>query len=175
MDKSPQSNSTPNATSITTTKPTGSFQFPDLNGVKTPGEINRKGRILRLQEDKLHGEFVFTEKTFLSALQHYASFDILTFTIASIPLFSSRHIKRLIYGVGNPPTNTKASIQLTHTHAKIWICYHRMPHHVPDVYLGSANATDMTLLELVVKTNAVQARELTKYFDLLWEDNYKTK
>jgi hypothetical protein len=50
-----------------------------------------------------------------------------------------------------------------------------MPHHVPDVYLGSANATDMTLLELVVKTNAVQARELTKYFDLLWEDNYKTK
>jgi hypothetical protein len=77
--------------------------------------------------------------------------------------------------VGTPPIGTEAAVQLSHTHAKIWICYHKILHHTPDVYLGSANATDMTILDLMIKVNAPQARELITYFDELWHANTKLK
>jgi hypothetical protein len=141
--------------------------------VKTPKEINRVTLALRRHERELQTECIFTEATFASALYLYACFDVLTYSISSSALFKNRPIRRLIYGVGSPPVSTEASIQLSHTHAKLWICYNTKPGCPPDVYIGSANATDMTLLELIIKVNSPQARMLVEYFNLLWKANYK--
>lgn len=116
-------------------------------------------------------ECIFTEQTFLRELHSYHSFDILTYTVMSFRLFKFHPIRRLIYGVGNPPVDTKRSIQLSHTHAKLWLCYRTEKDLTPDVFVGSANATDMTILDLMIKVNSRQANTLIGYFNLLWNIN----
>jgi hypothetical protein len=136
-------------------------------------EINRASLAVLKHERNLQNDGIYTEHTFLTTLHLYASFDILTYSVAPFKIFVRHPIKRLIYSVGTPPMATELSVQLTHTHAKLWICYNTRPNTPPDVYVGSANATDMTLLDLLIKANYRQSKVLVEYFDLLWKSNYK--
>lgn len=120
-------------------------------------------------------ECIFTEDRFAQALYNYSHFDVITYSVMGFDIFLRRPIKRLIYGVGTPPITTLCHVQVTHCHAKLWLCYNTKPNCPPDVYVGSANATDMTILDLMIKVNSRQAATLIGYFNLLWNINYKTK
>jgi hypothetical protein len=172
MDPSKKSPSTPPATAKENALTTSSSLFPDLNKVSLPKPLQRHEVLkIRKMEDEMQTEFIFTEQNFLRELYRYHSFDILTYTIMSFHLFRLHPIRRLIYGVGKPPLATKNSVQLSHTHAKLWICYRTEKDLVPDVFVGSANATDMTILDLMIKVNSRQAKTLIGYFNLLWNIN----
>jgi hypothetical protein len=176
MDPSKKSRSTPNVTAIPTELTTSSSLFPDLNKVLVPRQIKRHESLaIKQMEHDMQTEFLFTEQTFLERLHYYHSFDILTYSVMSFRVFRLHPIRRLIYGVGNPPLATKASVQLSHTHAKLWICYRDEKDNTPDVFVGSANATDMTILDLMVKVNSRQAKTLIGYFNLLWNINNEKK
>jgi len=177
MDPSKKSSTTPPVTS-TPTAPIGnsSALFPNLNHVKTPKPLLRhESPRVRKMEAEMQEEFIFTEDRFLSKLRTYHSFDVATYTIMSFALFRKSPIRRLIYGVGIPPLGTALSVHVSHTHAKLWLCYKSPTDNSPDVYVGSANATDMTILDLMIKVNSRQAKTLIGYFNLLWELNYKGK
>lgn len=169
-----QSHSIPLVTPTKTNATTSSSLFPNLNQVNAPKPLKRN-EVLSVvnMEHSMQTEFIFTENNFLKELQNYKAFDILTYTISPFALFRSHPIRRLIYGAGKPPLSTKASIQCTHTHAKLWICYKNDQDITPDVFVGSANATDMTILDIVIKVNSRQAKTLIGYFNLLWIINTK--
>lgn len=112
-----------------------------------------------------------TEVMFAHALRNYDHFDILTYTISPMHIFAMREIKRLIYCVGKPPRKVSKSIRVSGTHAKIWICYKRKDDKTPDVFIGSANATEMTLHEIMIRLTGDKALVLTKHFNYLWENN----
>lgn len=172
MDPSKPSPSKPNVTATPTDLTTSSSLFPDLNKVSIPKPLRRHESIhVRKMEDAMQTECIFTEQNFLRELYRYHSFDICTYTIMSFHLFRLHPIRRLIYGVGKPPLATKQSVVLSHTHAKLWLCYRSEKDLTPDVYVGSANATDMTILDLMIKVNSRQAKTLIGYFNLLWKIN----
>lgn len=175
MDPSKKSNLIPNATAKDNAPTTSSsFLNLNLNHVKTPKPILRhESSKVREMERSMQEECIFTENNFLVQLHKYHSFDILTYTIMSFGLFRLRPIRRLIYGVGNPPLGTKSAVQVSHSHAKLWLCYKYENDPTPDVFMGSANATDMTILDLMVRVNSRQAKTLIGYFNLLWNINYK--
>jgi len=176
MDPSKKSPSTPPAITSIKPEPTTSSSFLglNLNNVKTPKPILRhESSKVREMERSMQEECIFTENNFLVQLHKYHSFDIITYTIMPFGLFRLRPIRRLIYGVGNPPMGTKSSIQVSHSHAKLWLCYKYENDPTPDVFMGSANATDMTILDLMVRVNSRQAKTLIGYFNLLWNINHK--
>lgn len=176
MDHLQPSNTTPPVTSATPNAPiTNLTSFPDLNRVRTPKAIKRETRQIQKHEHEMQEEFIFTEQTFLNVLCNYRAFDILTYSVMPFKLFNTCPIRRLVYGVGTPPRGCAKALQLTHTHAKLWICYRNDTDKSPDVYVGSANATDMTILDLTIKVNSRQAKTLIEYFNLLWDINYKNK
>lgn len=176
MDHLQPSNTTPRVTSATPNAPiTNLSSFPDLNRVRTPRAIKRETLQIQKHERDLQLECILTEQSFLTTLYNYKSFDVITYSVMPFRLFTTRPIRRLIYGVGTPPSGTHAAIQLTHTHAKLWLCYASERDKTPDVYVGSANATDMTILDLTIKVNPCQAKTLIGYFNLLWDINYKDK
>ncbi len=159
------------------TEPTTSSPLSlNLNQVQLTKEIRRhESTAIRKLEAGFKNSLLFTEQGFIQELSQYHSFDILTYSISPFSLFFSRPIRRLIYGVGIPPRFTSNHIKRTHTHAKLWICYKYPADKEPGVYLGSANATDMTILDLMIKVNKDQSKLLTEYFDLLWDVNTETK
>ena len=172
MDPSKPSPSTRNVTAKATDPTTSSSLFPDLNKVALPKQIQRHEAFkIRSLENEMQTEFIFTEQYFLAELYRYHSFDIITYTIMSFHLFRIHPIRRLIYGVGKPPLATKSSVRLSHTHAELWLCYRSEKDLTPDVYVGSANATDMTIFDLMIKVNSRQAKTLVGYFNLLWKLN----
>jgi hypothetical protein len=142
--------------------------MPDLNNVKLPVELNRSTS----KEFKLFdGTGIFNDLMFHHALSNYHHFDILTYTISPMHVFGVREIHRLMFCVGKPPRKTKRHIRISCSHAKLWICYRTATDTDPHVYLGSANATEMTLHELMVRVTGDGTRSLIKHFNYLWENN----
>ncbi len=113
-------------------------------------------------------------KPFLSEVQFNRELDkcdhidCLTYSIS----FDVCKLRRVIYVVGRPPRAAK-SIQVSGTHAKLWLCYDKADNC--QAYVGSANATAMTLFELVYKATTEQTRDLVDYFESLWKLNTPKK
>lgn len=147
------------ATANTTSSPLDNI---NLNKVSLPKEITRNWR----KEGKLFDALnIFTEATFSYELNKYTTLDVLTYTISPLPL----PISRLLYAVGTPSFRVKQSRRISGSHAKIWICYKDVDQKTFDVFLGSANATSMTLHELMVKLLPAQACAVLTHFNRLWE------
>jgi hypothetical protein len=139
--------------------------FPDLNRVKLAPHIDwtkPPGHVLVEQR-------IFNSLCFNKQLHLYHHFDILTYTINSCSYFISHPIHRLLYSEGRVPRNTLKSIRLAGTHAKLWICYHKDNDIAPDVFIGSANATEMTLHELMIHVTPQQASILIQHFNSIWK------
>jgi len=113
---------------------------------------------------------IIPSREFYEILTKYKYFDILTYSISPMALFWDRPIKRLIYAVGIPPRNTAKRVQLSGTHAKLWLCYSKS---TVDAYIGSANATEMTIHDLTVKLTPTQTLSAKRHFDDLWNLNHK--
>lgn len=169
METSPKSPHSEPVTKTPTTA-TGSSQFvpSDLSNVKLLPEIFRN---VQTEIKHFNGSGIFTDEMFARTLGIYSHFDILTYSITPMAIFHTRPIHRLIYHTGQVPRNTKKSIRLSGTHAKLWICHQDSARKAVHVYLGSANATSMTLHELIVRLTDSQALIARKHFDKLWENN----
>lgn len=131
-------------------------KFPSLNNVVTPPSIIRAKALLPID---FCGPVAFSQR-----IDSYIYVDVLTYSIS--PYFTN--IRRAIYCEGNPPRKTE-SIHVCGNHSKLWICY--ITKKLFDVYIGSANATAMTLQEIMYKVSATQAHALRSYFDELWTIN----
>jgi hypothetical protein len=108
-----------------------------------------------------------SEFHFIRELAHYDFVDCLTYSVSpEIP-----HLRRVIYVVGRPPRRCE-TIQVSGTHAKLWIGH---TDGKKQAYVGSANATAMTLFELVYKATPEQTRDLVDYFEDLWKLNAPKK
>ena len=152
---------------VITTSTESTFEsplFPNLNNVKLLPTIKHT----LTDAEKLCSYGIFTHQSFAYVLRNYDSFDILPYSISRMHLFDHAPIARLIFAVGTPPRQTKEKIQLAGTHAKLWLCYRR---GAVDAYIGSSNATEMTLLELVVKLDIPQTLAAKRYFEQLWTLN----
>jgi hypothetical protein len=103
------------------------------------------------------------EHDFLSELYGFDSLDVLTYSVSRISL----PITRCIYVEGVPPQRAK-SLRVSGTHAKLWIGY---TDTTPVAYVGSANATSMTLNEIMYRATPKMSVLLADYFNDLWIAN----
>lgn len=140
----------------------------NLNSVKLPKELRRDLNHERYIADDGN---LFTEQSFHEQLDSYDHFDILTYSITPMYIFTARPIHRLLYHVGNVPKTTKRAIQVSGTHAKLWICYRSPNDKFPDIFIGSANATEMTLHEILIRATGKQANPLFDHFNRIWQLN----
>lgn len=150
----------------TSLEPTGvSHSLPDLNKVRLPQTITL---ITKRERESLAEHGIFDEHTFRKVLGNYTSFDIITYSVSrAVPIASSR-IDRLIYVVGNVPYHAKRTLRVDGTHVKLWLCHTKKDTHA---YVGSCNATDLTLHDLLIRADAKQTKLLISYFNSLWDLN----
>ena len=133
--------------------------FPSLNHIVTPPPIN-------LTDCWLPNGF-YDSTNFIHAICRYDHLDVVTYSVSP----HVTNLRRVIYVEGIPP-RAALSCRVTATHMKLWLAY---PKHsaIPDVFIGSANATAMTLHELMYKVSPSQAKALQEYFTELWANNHK--
>lgn len=127
----------------------------NLNSVRTP-------RALVLPRISLPDPFL-DEGDFADELLGFDSIDVLTYSISRITL----PIARCLYVEGTPPHRAK-SLRVSGTHAKLWIGY---TDTTPTAYVGSANATSMTLNEIMYRATPKMSVILADYFNDLWTAN----
>lgn len=102
---------------------------------------------------------------FADSLFYADSIDVLTYSISPIRW----KINRAIYCEGTPPSSCLQSIRVSGTHAKLWLV--TSPDHTTTAYVGSANATAMTLNEIVYRCTPTESFKLRTYFNTLWDLN----
>ena len=108
-----------------------------------------------------------TAYDFTKRLHAFAHCDVITYSVSRA--FCDCKINRLLYVVGEPPSHASA-IKVEGTHMKLWICY-KSKSSAPTAFIGSANATDMTLHELMYEATPTQSTELAAYFQHIWDLN----
>lgn len=109
----------------------------------------------------------FGSDGFARRLKAFAHCDVITYSVSRA--FCDCKINRLLYVVGEPPSHASA-IKVEGTHMKLWICY-KSKSSAPTAFIGSANATDMTLHELMYEATPTQSAELATYFQHIWDLN----
>jgi hypothetical protein len=164
--ESPQKSPRSVSAIVTSTDPTTASPFQlNLNHVKLPRTITH---ISKREREKLAEHGIFDEYTFCHILGSYTAFDIFTYSVSrSMPIAGSR-INRLIYSVGQPPIHVKQTLRLEGTHVKLWICSNSKDTHA---YVGSCNATDLTIHDLLIRADPKQTKLLIAYFNSIWDLN----
>lgn len=166
MDPSQKSNKPPAI--ATPTAPTGSSPTLglDLNKIALMPDLKRS---IRSEQTLFNNTSIYTEYRFLIRLREFHSCDVLTYTYSSQ---ITRYIvpSRVIFSVGPTPLRC-TSCRVTSTHAKLFICYTSPRCIEPVAFIGSANATDMTLHELMVQLTPAQSSLALQHFNKLWELN----
>jgi hypothetical protein len=136
--------------------------LPNLNHIHTPPE---------LKTDFLHFPSWFLSETeFMTRITKFTHIDVLTYSVSP----HITNLRRVIYCEGLPP-RTAESIRVSGTHIKLWLCYkHKCPTTLPEVFIGSANATLMTLKEIMHKTHPESWKHFQTYYEKLWSLNLPT-